>query len=618
MAQPRFISRAFGLLLGALLVLNLNTAVRAETYLSQWGAVADPVGSVYFNTPVALAKDTTGTVYAADMANNRVVKISSAGAVLTTYGKLGSLPGQFNLPFGVAVDKSGNILVSDTGNYRVQKFDANMNFIKSFGTQGTGPGQFAFPREIAIDSQNRYYITDEYNHRVQVFDSNGTYLFQFGGYGNGPGQFRLPQGIAIDSHNNVFVCDTYNERVQKLTSTGSYITQLGTTGVPGDVGGTRLYRPRSVGVDASDNVFVVDTYNHKVKKFDSALTYLYSVGGFPAPLYPNAIIILNGGTFFVSDTGNSNVLRYTDLGTSATLAGLVGTPRTQNGQFSEPLGVAVGPNGRIYVSDRFNHRIQVFNSSGGFVSKWGKNAGAGGYWNFGWLDGEFIIPSQIATDLSGKVYVADSGNARVQVFDANGVFIRKFGSFGSGNGQLISPIGVAVDLLGNIFVSDYGNSRIQKFDANGNYLMQWGTYGTGDGQFRQPMELAVDALGYVYVADRVNGRVQKFTNNGVFVTKWGTNHGVPNVDDLMNWGKGNGEFFLPNGIRVVGAYVYVSDSSNNRMQKFTLGGTFVNKWSGFGDKPGQMFSPAGIGVDIFGNVYSADLLLNRIEKFSAF
>ncbi|MBI1891371.1 MAG: 6-bladed beta-propeller [Burkholderiales bacterium] len=617
MAQQRLISRAFGLLLGALVLLNIGTAARAETYTSGWGTITDPAGSVYFNTPVALAKDAGGNVYAADMANSRIVKMSSAGAVLATYGKVGNQRGQFNLPFGVAIDKAGNILVTDTGNYRVQKFDANMNFIASWGTQGTGPGQFAFPREIAVDSQNRYYVTDEYNHRVQVFSSNGTYLFQFGGYGTGPAQFRLPQGIAIDSKDNVYVCDTYNERVQKLTASGTWIAQIGTTGMPGD-SANLLNRARSVGVDAADNVFVVDTFNHKVKKYDSALTYQYSVGGFPAPLYPNAIVHLNNGSFYVSDTGNSQVLRYTDLGTSASLAAIVGTARTQNGQFSEPLGVAVGPTGRVYVSDRFNHRVQVFNSSGAFLSKWGKNGGAGGFANFGWLDGEFIIPSQIATDLNGKVYVADAGNARIQVFDANGVFIKKLGGFGVGNGQFISPIGVAVDLKGNIFVSDYGNSRVQKFDANGTYLMQWGSYGTGNGQFRQPMELAVDLLGNVYVADRVNGRIQKFNNNGMFITKWGTNRGVPNTDELLNWGKGNGEFFLPNGIRVAGAFVYVSDSSNNRMQKFTLSGTYVGKWSGFGGKPGQMFSPAGIGVDVFGNVYSADLLLNRVQKFRPF
>jgi sugar lactone lactonase YvrE len=616
MAQHRLV-RVIGHLLGALLILGIGAAATAETYTSGWGIIADPTGSVYFNTPVALAKDAAGNVYAADMANSRIVKLSSSGTVLATYGKVGTQPGQFNLPFGVAIDRVGNILVTDTGNYRVQKFDPNMKFLMSWGTQGNGPGQFGFPREIATDSQNNYYITDEYNHRIQVFNSSGKFLFQFGTYGTGPGQFRLPQGVTIDSHDNVYVADTYNARVQKLTLNGTYVTQIGTTGVEGD-SGSLLYRPRSVGLDASDNLFVVDTYNHKVKKYDNALNYLYSVGGFPAPLYPNAITVLKDGTFYVSDTGNSQLLHYTDLGTSASFAGSVGTLRTQNGEFSEPLGVAVGPNGHIYISDRFNHRVQVFNSNGGFITKWGKNGGAGGYFNFGWLPGEFIIPSQIAIDAYGKVYVADAGNARIQVFDANGVFIKTFGSFGIGNGQLISPIGVAVDIFGNIFVSDYGNNRIQKFDANGNYLLQWGSKGLGDGQFREPMELAVDAVGNVYVADRANGRVQKFTNQGVFLAKWGTNHGVPNSDVLLNWGKGNGEFFLPNGIRVAGPYVYVSDSSNNRMQKFTLFGTFITKWATFGDQPGNEFSPAGIGVDLLGNVYSADLLLNRIQKFNPF
>jgi len=134
-----------------------------------------------------------------------------------------------------------------------------------------------------------------------------------------------------------------------------------------------------------------------------------------------------------------------------------GTEGPGDGQFELPSGVAVNPtNGNVYVADRFNDRIQVFNSSGAFITQFGTE---------GSDSGQFIQPFGVAVNpTNGSVYVADRFNDRIQVFDSSGAFITKFGTEGPGDGQFNEPFGVAVNpTTGNVYVADLVNNRIQVF-----------------------------------------------------------------------------------------------------------------------------------------------------------
>jgi DNA-binding beta-propeller fold protein YncE len=170
------------------------------------------------------------------------------------------------------------------------------------------------------------------------------------------------------------------------------------------------------------------------------------------------------------------------------------------------------------------------------------------------------FPRGIAVDSSGYVYVADSGNNRIQKFDSDSNFITTWGSQGSGDGQFRNPSGIAVDSSGYVYVADSGsvcvpsgNNRIQKFDSDGTFITKWGSYGTGDGEFIHPWSIAVDSSGYVYVADSGNHRIQKFDSDGTFITKWGSN------------GAGEGEFDWPVGIAVDSSgYVYVAERLSHK------------------------------------------------------
>jgi hypothetical protein len=249
---------------------------------------------------------------------------------------------------------------------------------------------------------------------------------------------------------------------------------------------------------------------------------------------------------------------------------------TANGVNPSPSGVAIDSSGNVYVADSGNYRIQVFTNSGSFVTKWG---------SYGTADGQFIEPTGIAVDSSGNVYVADSGNYRIQKFTSTGVFITKWGSNGVADGQFNYIADVAVDSSGNVYVADSGNYRIQKFTSTGVFITKWGNNGFGNGQFNPSysgnvkyMGLAVDLAGNVYVAEG-SLEVQKFTSDGAFVVKFSNYTGYySTTDSIAVDGSGN--------IFVSGHY--------NKITKLDNAGNIVSSWAG----------AYSLAVDSSGNIYA--------------
>jgi YYY domain-containing protein len=169
------------------------------------------------------------------------------------------------------------------------------------------------------------------------------------------------------------------------------------------------------------------------------------------------------------------------------------------GELRQPRGVAIASDGTIYIADWDNHRIQAFNRELDFVRKWGER---------GDLPSQFKQPGDVAIDAGNNVYVADTWNQRVQVFTAEGKYLREFG------GAWYGPRGIAVAADGKVYVSDTGNHRVRRFSATGQEEVTWGGIGSAPGQFKEPIGIAVDSHGQVLVCDNGNGRVQIFDANG--------------------------------------------------------------------------------------------------------
>jgi len=294
-----------------------------------------------------------------------------------------------------------------------------------------------------------------------------------------------------------------------------------------------------------------------------------------------------------------------------------GTYGTLDGQFSNPTSIALDSSGNVYVADTGNMRIQKFTSTGTSITKWGSYGSGDGQFGYGTAYG----PQGIAVDPDGYVYVADMGAHRIQKFDSSGVFITKwgghgpYGGAGCEDGQFNFPDGVAVDSSGYVYVLD-GCPHVQKFDSIGNFALKWGSQGAGDGQFYIPTDLAIDPDGYVYVADnpqwgysqQTSPRIQKFSSSGEFVAKWV-------IEDLSGV---SGIAVGPTGnVYVVGGHNIMGSPLWDAVEEFTSAGVFLARFSiaklAMREHPAHT---SDVAVDSAGNVYALnDSVYDRVLKF---
>ncbi len=301
-----------------------------------------------------------------------------------------------------------------------------------------------------------------------------------------------------------------------------------------------------------------------------------------------------------------------------------GTTGPENGQFISPHGLALAPDGSIYVADSGNHRVVKFDADGKFALAFGTWSGeppGGNVLNPSWAPpgGTFYEPWDVAVGPDGSVYVADLWNSRVQKFDANGKFIKLWGGFDDSGqraigaeGRFYGPRGIAVSEDGRVFVADTGNKRVQVFDEDGNFLFQFGGGGLLDGNLDEPVGLAVTEDGEVIVADTWNGRLQVFSaEDGRALRKWDVDGWFdPAVPD-----QGQSKVGKPYlGVGPDGR-IYVADQVGNRILVFSPAGEYQAAFGQFGADERSFSAPSGVAVDKEGNVLVVDTGNNRVMVF---
>jgi DNA-binding beta-propeller fold protein YncE len=271
-----------------------------------------------------------------------------------------------------------------------------------------------------------------------------------------------------------------------------------------------------------------------------------------------------------------------------------------SGRFDRPFGIAVAPNGDVYVTDT-RKRVVRLSAAGQFKGEWGRD---------GKELGDFNNPVGIVVAADGSVFVSDYDLDRIQKFAPDGKFLKAFGISGSGPGQINAPAGLAIDALGVIYIADFYNHRVQKFGPDGSFQKTIGHPGRiGDGDLHYPTDARVAPHGQLLVADAYNYQLQWFDTDGQAMGRLGYHL-------FWLWPRpvsSSAGFNVPTGVAVgPGGVVHVADSGNHRVVMLTGKGEYVSEWK-IPDAAPDIYSPEKIAVAPDGRtVYATDLAANRI------
>ena len=487
------------------------------------------------------------------------------------------------------------------------------------------------PESVAVDSTGNVYVAEPSTigvaptiDQVTKYSADGVFMDVIAAPGIGAGQVSDPTSIAVAPNDDVYVVDKGNDRVTRFDALGNYLGVWGAFG-PGN---GQFKNPEGVAVDSLGDVYVADSLNGRIQKFDSAGNWI-TAWVVPTPLEVavdsgDVIYVVGGGMVRRFDSSGSPLSSWASTGalgvavdpsdtvwvTTSSVnkihrwdaAGVpladVAASGSADGQLLSPQGIASAATGQIYVADTGNGRVQRFSNAGTFETAWGMYP----------APGVMDTPSGLAVDANDNIYVTNQDQDTIQKFAPNGTFLTAWGGTGSVNGQLLDPSAIAVSADGFVYVADKGNQRIQRFDTDGTYLGQWGSFGTADGQLSSPQGIAVDGAGRVYVADTANHRIQRFSPLGAFQTVWGLQ------------GTSDGQFKSPLGIGLdSGGNVWVADTGNNRLQEFTAAGVFLSKVAGIGASPldGKFSAPADLEFDANGTMYVVEKTNARVQRLSA-
>jgi DNA-binding beta-propeller fold protein YncE len=282
--------------------------------------------------------------------------------------------------------------------------------------------------------------------------------------------------------------------------------------------------------------------------------------------------------------------------------------------WTEVAAVAVDSQDRVFVFNRGDHPVMIFDRDGSFIESWG--------------EGVFARPHGIFIGPDDSVFCTDDLDHTVRKFTPDGKLLMTLGTSGkpSDTGAtsvdyrsivragmpFYFPTNVALSSNGEIYVTDgYGNARVHKFSADGRLLLSWGKPGDGPGEFRLPHGIAVDGQGSVYVADRENSRVQLFTPDGEYLDQW---TGIARPCQVFI-DKTNTVYVAELGFRAgmwPGTTAPSADATGGRVSVFDSRGELLARWGGGQNPcaPGDFFAPHDICVDSRGDVYVAEVVMS--------
>lgn len=379
------------------------------------------------NSPAGLASDGNGSVYIADSGNNRIRKVFR-GVITTIYNVTG--------PTGLTYSSVGTLYI------------AAANYV---GTSFHSIGGLTSALDLTLDRAGNVLVTTGQFVRKVTPDGRLTILAGSGapryfGGDNGPAtnaRLHAPSGLTVDDAGNWYIADTANHRIRKISSTGliSTIAGTGAAGSAGDNGlatNAQLDAPRSVAIDSQHNLYIADTGNNRVRKITPAGNIVPVLGGLNGPEY---IAVDRDGSLYIADTGNNRVIKLAASGTTITVA-----------QVEKPTALMIDSAGNLFISEE--SRISKLTPAGIMTVV---------------LDG-LNQPRGIAAASNGDLFIAEPVLNAVYRLSASGTLTIVAGTLApgfSGDGgaasgaQLNAPSDLVVDLTGTVWIADSGNNRIR-------------------------------------------------------------------------------------------------------------------------------------------------------------
>jgi tripartite motif-containing protein 71 len=504
-----------------------------------------------------------------------------------------SAGGVMRFPQAIAIGPDGNVYVGDQGSHVVQVFTPQGQFVRTVGAAGQRPGELSAVGALAVADDGSLLVADGRN-RIDRFHPGGSLLNSWGSSGSAVGEFLFGGGRGNDAgaggglataNGLLYVADSGNDRIQRFTVQG---TQASVILPPGE-----LSHPKGLAVKGT-RLYIADDQRHRILVTDTGGKILRSVGGGsgsrPGQLnFPYGVALDPNGRLFVADNVNHRIVRFSTASTGYAYKARWGSYGRGPGQLAFVRGIATDRSGNVYVANTGNDRIDVFDRGGQLLRSFGTSGRA---------EGQFNTPAGVATDSNGIRAVTDAVNGRVELLGPDGAVISSWGSPNPGPTILPRPVAVGFDAPGNAYVVDQRRAVVVVFDrATGLPVRTIGSQGSGPGQMREPSAIALDGAGTIYVADSGNERIVRFTSAGGYLGA---------ITSLGN--SVRGVAVTPDGGRIyttVGNFVRVWSPTGDEIDSF--GGT--------GRALGKLNTPAQITLDQAGNLWVADRGNNRVQQF---
>jgi YVTN family beta-propeller protein len=641
-----------------ILCFTLRTSAQntITTVAGGGGLTNGPAISAVLPFPFALARDSSGNIFIISAETSAAYRLDSKGQLTVVAGNglqlyLGdggpATEASMNDLSAIAVDVSGNLFLAQDGESAIRRVDAKTGTITTVAGNGT-----------------------------DGFDGDG-----------GPAteaELGNPQGVVVDAAGNILIADTSNNRIRRVNSVTGFISTIagnGTAGFGGDGGlasAAVLNTPQGLTLDATGNLFFVDTGNYRIRRVDAKTGIITTVAGnggrgfsgnggpatdatfnFIGNGVPPQVALDAAGDLFIADQFNQQIRRVdAKTGIITTVAGILAEGYggdgglATNAELSDPSGILVDPSGNLYIGDNDNNRVRFVAATTGIISTIAGNGGLG--------DGEsattaaLYYPQGVAA-AGGNIWIADSNNTLIRLVNPAGVMSTVSGqdyifSYAGDGGPAIHatlnyPVGVTADASRNLFIADANNNVIRRIDASSGMITTVAGNGvagfTGDGgpatkaSMNFPSAVAGDTVGNGFISDSNNQRIRRVDIiSGVITTVAGngttgfSGDGGPAVDASLN---------LPAPYSGAGGVVidtagnlFISDTNNHRIRRVdsitgvitTVAGSSSFCASGkVGDggpaTGASLCFPEGLAVDPSGNLFIADTFGDRVRRLDS-